>query len=83
MRTGCSRRIHVYGPKRKELMGGWRKFHEEKLHNLYSSPNIIRVIKSRRLRWVTNVVLMKEMRKEYKILVLSGFHWHVGNFLIS
>jgi hypothetical protein len=41
----------IFGLKRNEVMGGWRKLHNEKLHNLYSSPNIIRMIKSRRLRW--------------------------------
>jgi hypothetical protein len=41
------RRIH--GPKREEVAGGWRRLHNEELHNLYASPNIIRVIKSRRM----------------------------------
>jgi hypothetical protein len=49
----------IYGPKREEFAGGLRKLHKEKLHNLYSSPNVIRMIKSRRIRWVTHVVLMK------------------------
>jgi hypothetical protein len=40
----------IFGPKRDEMMGGWRKLHNEKLHNLYSSPSIIRIIKSRRMR---------------------------------
>jgi hypothetical protein len=41
----------IYGPKRNEVTGGWRKLHNEELHNLYSSPVIIRMIKSRRMRW--------------------------------
>jgi hypothetical protein len=42
----------IFGPKRKEVTGGWRKLHNEELHKLQYSPNIIRVIKSRRMRWV-------------------------------
>jgi hypothetical protein len=45
----------TFGPKRDEVMGGWRKLHNEKLHSLYTSPNIIRVIKSRRIRWAGHV----------------------------
>jgi hypothetical protein len=41
----------IFGPKRDEVTGDWRKLHNEELHNLYSSPNIIRMIKSRRTRW--------------------------------
>jgi hypothetical protein len=41
----------IYGPKRDEVAGGWRKLHYEELHNLYSSPSIIRMIKSRHMRW--------------------------------
>jgi hypothetical protein len=41
----------IYEPKRDAVMGDWRKLHNEELHNLYSSPNIIRMIKSRRMRW--------------------------------
>jgi hypothetical protein len=41
----------IFGPKRDEVTGGWRKLHNEELHNLYSSPSIIRIIKSRRMRW--------------------------------
>jgi hypothetical protein len=51
--------LRIYGPKREEFAGGWRKLCKEKLHNLYSSQNIIRMIKSGRMRWVTHVVLMK------------------------
>jgi hypothetical protein len=41
----------IYGPKREEVAGSWRRLHIEELHNLYALPNIIRVIKSRRMRW--------------------------------
>jgi hypothetical protein len=46
----------IFGPKSDELMGDWRKLHNEELHNLYSSPNIIRTMKSRRMRWARHVV---------------------------
>jgi hypothetical protein len=45
----------IFGPKRNEVTGGWGKLHNEELHNLYSSPNIIRMIKSRRMRWAGHV----------------------------
>jgi hypothetical protein len=48
----------IFGPKRDEMTGDWRKVHNEELHNLYSSPNIIRMIKSRRMRWEGNVERM-------------------------
>jgi hypothetical protein len=49
----------IFGPKRDEMVGGWRKFHNEELHNLYSLPNIvIRIIKSRRMRWAGQVARM-------------------------
>jgi hypothetical protein len=48
----------IFGPKRDEVTGGWRKLHNEELHNLYSSPSIIRMIKSRRMRWAGYVARM-------------------------
>jgi hypothetical protein len=45
----------IFGPKRDEVIGGWRKLHNEGLYNLYCSPSIIRMIKSRRMRWAGNV----------------------------
>jgi hypothetical protein len=52
----------VYGPKRDEVTGVWRKRHNEELHDLYSSPTIVRVIKSRRMRWAGHVARMGEGR---------------------
>jgi hypothetical protein len=51
------------------VKGGWRKLHNEELHSLYSSSSIIRMIKSRRMRWVGNVARMGEKRNAYRILV--------------
>jgi hypothetical protein len=45
----------IFGPKRDEVTGDWRKLHNEELHNLYYSPNIIRMIKSKRMRWARHV----------------------------
>jgi hypothetical protein len=59
----------IFGPKRDEVTGGWRKLHNEELHNLHSSPSIIRLIKSRRLRWAGHVARMGKKRNAYRILV--------------
>jgi hypothetical protein len=59
----------IFGPKRDEVTGGWRKLHNDELHNLYSSPRIIRMIKSRRMRWAGHVPRMGEKRNAYRILV--------------
>jgi hypothetical protein len=59
----------TFGPKREED-GSWRKLYNDELHNLYSSPNIVRVIKSRRLRWVGHVARMTEGRGVYKVFVV-------------
>jgi hypothetical protein len=59
----------IFGPKRDEVTGGWRKLHNEELHNFYSSPNIIRMIKSRRMRWAGHVARMGADRNTYRILV--------------
>jgi hypothetical protein len=50
----------ILGPKRDEMVAGWGKFHDEALHNLYSSPNIIRMMKSSRMRWVGHVARIGE-----------------------
>jgi hypothetical protein len=59
----------MFGPKRGKVMGGWRKLHNEELHNLYSSPNIIRIMKSRRMKWAGHVAQMGEKRNAYRRLV--------------
>jgi len=59
----------IFGPNRDEVKGEWRKLHNEELNNLYSSPNIVRMIKSRRMRWVGHVARMGEGRGVYRVLV--------------
>ena len=59
----------VFGPKRDEVRGEWRKLHNEKLNDLYSSPNIVRVIKSKRMRWAGHVARVGERRGVYVVLV--------------
>jgi hypothetical protein len=59
----------IFGPKEDEVIGGWRKLHNEKLHKLDCSPSIIRIIKSRRMRWAGQVARMGEKRTAYRILV--------------
>jgi hypothetical protein len=58
----------IFGPKRDEVTGEWRKVHNEELHDLYSSPSIIRIIKARRMRWTGHVAQMGEKRNAYKLL---------------
>jgi hypothetical protein len=58
----------IFGPKREED-GSWRKLHNVELHDLYSSPNIVRVIKSRRMRWAGHVARIGEGRGAYRVLV--------------
>jgi hypothetical protein len=59
----------IFGPKRDELTAGWRKLHNEDLRDLYSSPSIIRIIKSRRMRWAGHVARMGEKRNAYRLLM--------------
>jgi hypothetical protein len=59
----------LFGPKRDEVTGGWRKLHKEELHYLYSSPSVLRMMKSRRMRWAGYVARMGEKRNAYRILV--------------
>jgi len=59
----------VFGPKRKEVTGEWGKLHNNELNDLYSSPNIVWVIKSRRMRWVGHVARMGKGRVLYRVLV--------------
>jgi hypothetical protein len=58
----------IFGLKREKVTGGWRKLHNEELHNFYSSPSIIKMIKSRRMRWAGHVARMGAMRNAYRIL---------------
>ena len=59
----------IFGPKRDEVTEEWWKLHNEELNDLYSSPNIVRVIKSKRMRWVGRVARMGERRGVYRVLV--------------
>jgi hypothetical protein len=59
----------IFGPKREEVTGDWRKMHNEELHNLYSLPNIIRIIKSKGMRWAEHVARIREKGNAYRILV--------------
>jgi len=59
----------IFGPKSDEVTGEWRRLHGEELNDLYSSPNIVRVIKSRRIRWAGHVARMGEERGVYRVLV--------------
>jgi len=59
----------IFGPRRGEVTGEWRRLHNEELNDLYSSSNIVRVIKSRRMRWARYVVRMGEERGVYMVLL--------------
>ena len=59
----------IFGPRRDEVRGKWRRLHNEELNDLYFSPNIVRVIKSRRMRGTGHVVCMGEERGVYRVLV--------------
>jgi hypothetical protein len=67
----CKNKVlrRILGPKRDELTGEWRRLHNKELYVLYSSPNIIRVMKSRRLRWAGEVARMGDRRCAYRALV--------------
>jgi hypothetical protein len=64
VREGHKLRVlrRIFGPKRDGVTGGWRKLYNEELHNLYSSPSIIRIIKSKRMRWAGHVARMGKKR---------------------
>ena len=68
MFENCVRR-RIFGPKRDGVTGEWRRLHNEELYDLYSSPNIIRVFKSRRMRWAGHVARRGKGRVTYRILV--------------
>ena len=59
----------IFGSRRDEVTGEWRRLHNEELNDLYSSPSIVRVIKSRRMRWAGHVARMSEERGVYRVLV--------------
>jgi len=59
----------IFGPRRDEVTEEWRRLHNEELNDLYSTPNIVREIKSRRMRWAGHVARMSEERGEYRVLV--------------
>jgi len=59
----------IFGPKRDEVTEEWRKLHNEELNDLYSSPKIVRVLKSRRMRWTGHVARIGEERGVYRVLV--------------
>ena len=59
----------LFGPKRNEVTGEWRKLHNEELNDLYPLPNIVQVVKSRRLRWAGHVARMGEDRAVHRVLV--------------
>ena len=59
----------VFGPKRDEVTGEWRKLHNEELSDLYALPNIVRMLKSRRMRWVGHVARMGEGKGVHRVLV--------------
>jgi hypothetical protein len=69
LRLKEERRLRILGPKKEEVVGDWRRLHNEELHNLYFLPDIIRIIISRRMRWECHVARMEEMRNVYIILV--------------
>jgi len=70
MYATCTRLLRrIFGPKRNEVTGEWRKLHNDGLSDLYVSPNIVRVIKSRRMRWSEHVARIGERRGVYRILV--------------
>jgi hypothetical protein len=59
----------IFGPERDEVTGEWRKLHNKELRDFYSSPSIIRIIKSRRMRWAGHVARMGEKRNAYRLFV--------------
>ena len=59
----------IFGPGRDEVTGEWRRLHNEEINDFYSSPNIVRVIKSRRMRWVGHATRMGEEMRLYRVLV--------------
>jgi len=69
LRVFENRVLRIFGPKKDEVTGEWRKLHNEELNDLYCSPNIVRVIKSRIMRWAGQVARMGERRGVCRVLV--------------
>jgi hypothetical protein len=59
----------IFGPKRGEVTGGWRKLYNEELRDLYSSPSIIRIMKPKKMRWAVHVARMREKRNAYRLFL--------------
>jgi hypothetical protein len=59
----------IFGPKIDKVRGGWRELQNEELHNIYSSPNIIRMVKSRTMKWAGHIAVVKTKRSESRIWV--------------
>jgi hypothetical protein len=64
--------MKIFGPKKEDVTAEWRRLHNEELNDLYSSPNIIRVIKSRRMRWLGHVACMGERKGGYRVVVRTS-----------
>jgi hypothetical protein len=64
-----NRVLRIFGPKRDEVTGEWRKLHNEEFRDLYSLPSIIRIMKSRSMRWARHVARMGEKKNVYRLLV--------------
>jgi hypothetical protein len=80
MDRGFENRVlrRIFGSDRNEVIGGWRKFHDEGCHKLYTLPNIVRMIKSRKWSLMGHVARFGAMRKAYNVLVgnlKETYHW--------
>jgi hypothetical protein len=67
----------IFGPKRDDVTGGWRKMHNKELHDLYSSRSIIRMMKSRRMTWAHHVARAGEKRNAYRLVVGKRRMYHI------
>jgi hypothetical protein len=69
LRVFENRVLKVFGPKRDKVTGEWRKLHNEELNDLYSLPNIVQVVKSKRMRWAGHVARMRQESGVHRVLV--------------